>query len=789
MNKNTKWLKSLATTFVMMLVAIPLKAQYTALLKDGSIVPGIFATQPTRNIIEVDDGLIVKYTIENATINKDSLFPNSLFWRIEGFGVNDVCTQGAYPYRTDSYTVPKGYSAQVTVLDSSFVDYDYCLAPARTPVIESKAVSSAEKTEPIKPFKSFCPSRLVNLESIDIYRGTGVAHVVLYPLQYNFEQKKIRAFSSISYKIAFVKENTTIRNMMSSSNISVDDHFLENTTINGYSNKNQRTVSGNAISDTHDYLILSCPKYGEAVSLFAEWKKTLGFNVHAVLKDQWTSESIKEEVQKVYDENPNLYYLLIVGNHEDLPGQYCHIKDEKDYEFRYTDLYYTCMDGEKDSIPDLYRGRLSVSSPTEAINVIEKIIQYEKNPTTDSSFYETGLNCAYFEDEDILGTPKAGYEDKRFIKTSEEVRDYLQSKQKNIKRVYFADYPKVNRAFPSYYNNDMYSFGEPLPDELKNSSIWKGNSDDIDEYINKGTFYVLYRGHGSESYWYRPFYQIVQNVNLNNENKYPVIFSLTCLTGRLDHGCFAEQILRKPKSGCVAIYAASDFSYSGYNDALCCGMFDAIWPDPGLRPRFKESTTFGDKTPVPTYELGQILSQGIARMKETFGKISNKFLKRTEEIFYCYGDPSMKIYTAVPKSFEKVKIERAENGVNVVLEESGKISFYNKYTGEVFSVKGTSANYSTAYSQNVSICISGHNKIPYIEEGDTKKISYIQNKILTGSNSFINDFVKIGSKVTSSQKEGPVIFQKGSTTISAKDVYLTPETTIEKGAEMNILTK
>ena len=782
-------LKSLLVIFLLM-SSNSLKAQENILLKDGIIVSsGAVPVRPTRDVVQADDGVVVTYRFEEASIQKDSLFPECVNWRIEGFGTNDAVSQGAYPFRTDTYTLPHGYSAQVAVVDSSYIDFDYCLSPARPPVAESGKGFLSEKILPVSPFKGFFPRRLAHIKGVEYYRGTGIAQVVVCPLQYSYEGKKIRAYTFLTYKITFVKKEKVNRNSAFVSRVSPDDHLLSNTVVNGFSVASRGRAAQTLVSAVRDYLVLSCPKYGDAVSKFCEWKKTMGFRTHVVVKEEWTPQLIKETVQKVYDENSDLYYLLIIGSHEDIPAQYCYVIEREggDSIYHCTDMYYACMDGEKDSLPDLYYGRLPVSTITEANAVIDKIMQYEKNPTVDTSFYETGLNCAFFEDGSLYSEKNKpdGYEDVRFVKTSEEVRDYLMSQQKNVNRVYYTEKKDV---IPSFYNNTKYSFGEPLPDELKRNDAWQGNAADINNFINKGTFYVLYRGHAHSDGWAGPTYKN-RNINLNNEDKYPVMFSLTCLSGQLDdaYGCFAEQLLNKKKSGCVAVYAASYDSYSGYNDALCNGMFDAIWPEPGLRPRFKDSTTMGGKTPVPTYELGQILFQGMTRMKETYGVIDREHEKYTEEVFYCYGDPSMMIYTDVPTSFENVKVERNNNSIHVATKEPAKITFYNQWTDEVVSTQGNSLEYVTKTPQYVSVCISKHNKIPFVDKGIFPMIVYLQNEIYEGSQLEGGDCIKVGSNVNPYKSEGDVIFKGKMELYGNEEVILEKGTIVEQGAELDIM--
>lgn len=118
-----------------------------------------------------------------------------------------------------------------------------------------------------------------------------------------------------------------------------------------------------------------------------------------------------------------------MGDQEDVPASY----SKHGYANHVTDLWYGCMDGSNDFTPNVYRGRLPVSNATEALNVVNKIIQYERNPITIKSFYDKGVNCAYFQDL----YPKNNYADRRFAQTSENVRDYLQGLGKTIQRIYY----------------------------------------------------------------------------------------------------------------------------------------------------------------------------------------------------------------------------------------------------------------------------------------------------------------------------------------------------------------
>lgn len=754
--------------------------------------------KPTRDVEVTDEAITVTYNFNGATIQQDPIYDDSKFWKIYGFGLNETAGEPAIPYRNDVFVLGKNTSFSVEVIDSVYTDSAFTLSPAR-PVLNNNDNSgySIENVPKIKPYEGFYPVRLTE-NGVQYYRGQGLLKITLSPIQYDFMNKTIRVYSKIKYRIT-LQPQAVAQNGIKSSVLENRDPVLQNVVLNNVSTqplKTAKTVKS-AEYDTKEYLIISTTKYEEAVNKFAEWKRTQGKRVHVVLRDWWISSGITPIVKEMYD-NFSLDYLLIIGDMDDVPARYAWSNSVK----HVTDLYYGCMDGNGDHIPDIYRGRIPVSTPDEANIVIDKIINYEKNPTLDESFYNTGLNCAYFQDRFHLGENgrlklgKDGYADRRFAQTSEEVRNYLLTFGKNIERVYFTE----NSITPQYWNNDRYSFGEEIPLELqKPQFLWDGGAEDIKNGINKGAFYVLYRNHGDTLCWSSPRLKVTDIENLENGNKLPVVFSMSCLTGILNYegDCFAEKFLKKENGGCVAIYAATESSLSGFNDALTEGMFDAIWPNPGLRPVFPNCNDSNITTSsVPIYELGKILDQAMIRTEETWGKetpnMENSDGKRedmlyTRELFHCFGDPSMEIYTSQPMVFQEPIINCTSNGIHVeTVDGDARISFYTPSEQKVDSYYGEYVNYATS-ADSVVICLTRHNYRPYMITYN--KTIYIQCDYIATDRTYVGGLIKVGRNVTSQKQQADVVFTgKSVTNLNAREVELHPGTTIHKGATLNINT-
>ena len=772
----------------------------------GTFVGESSAERPERRVSVSPDGVTVTYEFKHAVVLSDPDVADYYLWRISGFGHSVVPGEPDVPVRWDSFALPEGCASfTVSVLESACVDVPLRLSPARAPQPEGK--ESPAVVPDIAPYEGWFPREVVETGEVRVYRGRSVAEVGVYPVRYDWKNGVVRACSKIVYRVTFGEGGLR---SAPEGRIAPDDSFLDNTTLNGNvgaAGYEMFRSAGDTGSAGKDYLILSTPEFEEAVRRLADWKRTLGFGVHTRLRGDWTPERIKSAVKEVYRSAPSLYYLLIVGDHDDVPAEDMArtIVNNKGYAFDYryvTDYYYGCVDGEGDVLADLYRGRLPVSTAMEAVTVVDKIIRYERNPVRDAAFYDMGLHCAYFEDCFPDGTdgPGDGIEDKRFTLTSEEVRNYMLSKGKTVNRVYFAydyNYSETdNYPPPTFWNKGEFAWGDSIPVELQRPYFaWDGDSADIVRYIDEGAFYVLYRGHGTDSTWVQPHFTGDNILSLANGDRLPVVFSINCETGSFqEDDCFAEVFLRKKGGGAVAVYAATEKSWPGYNDAMVIGMFDAIWPDPGVDSKlynFLGMTTSPSRLRETT-RLGEILDQGLRRMEETWGQswkgnsISTQF---TREIFHCFGDPGMRIYTDTPTEFKKLSITCDVYKVRVDLgSEAGDIAFYDKLTEEIRFYTGRSAEYS-GDPRHVRVCVSGHNKIPFIGYPVCPDTYYIQNEIVQGSKHYKSDVIRAGSQVTDDKPSGEVGFDGGEIKVSGHRLILDRGTTIKPGTKFEVQPK
>ncbi len=126
-------------------------------------------------------------------------------------------------------------------------------------------------------------------------------------------------------------------------------------------------------------LIISVPKYQSSLGEYIQWKKSRGFEVELdVLAAGKGAEKIRQKLQNKFDRG-GLDYIILVGDIDDVPSLM--LPDPASPETRRegypSDPSYTLLEGD-DLIGDALISRISVNTPAELKNQLNKILKYEK---------------------------------------------------------------------------------------------------------------------------------------------------------------------------------------------------------------------------------------------------------------------------------------------------------------------------------------------------------------------------------------------------------------------------
>ena len=743
---------------------------------------GVVQPPPTRTIEDVPDGIVVTYFFNDPEIVESEYYENTKYIRYDGFGLNDNDGEPCIPFRNDTYLVPNNCAVTVSVLDSAYSDTTFVLSPSM-PIMPDNGSLIAKHT--ITPYSGFFPINIIHSSGVYLHREDALISVSISPVKYNYQTNTVRRYSLIKYKLTYSGTNYKYNGKSTS----LARKICQNTS-------HSRSSADSTIRDDRHYLIITTTEYKDCLEDFVRWKRLKGYNVHIASrpKGSWTTDSVLNVVNGFLT-GDSIKYLLIVGDVDDVPGvpftysywdngTYITKEAITDYEYGRPTLA---------GIPQISRGRIPVNNTIELSTFLRKVIKYEQTPIIDDEFYNTALHLAQFQDgsDNYLGI-KDSCEDRAFTLCAEELRNYLIT---NYEKIITRGYTDSYGAIPTYWNKGSYSFGDTIPSDLRDGAYnWTFKAKNIKDAVEAGTFYVFYRGHGQEVIWNSPGFPGIPALGtyalpFNNGEKLPFVFSIACLTGKYNYesgDCLAEKLLKNQNQsgGCIGVIAATEVSFSGYNDAMAYGMFDAIWPDftPTYRQKFyNPDTTFTN----PTYEVGDFMDIGLMRMSKTWGITHSSQKLTTWKLFHCFADPSTALYTENPQYLQDPIIRLIGDSIYVnVLDAGCRINIVSNTTNEVHSYLGNNVAQYVG-GDDISVCIDKHNHVPYVWGKDI----YIQNEdILSAEREYHAKNVKVGKHVTDLKPQGNVTITNSNVTIKANNVLLDKGTYINVGSTLNVKT-
>jgi len=702
---------------LLLALCLPVLSQAQKIMSYGNSLAT--TTAPERTVVNTTDGLIVTYKFNGAKITKDPLYRDAYRWKIDGFSESHVVSEPATLTKIDQIRIPQGMEASVSIISKNGKSYDYELAPARPNLIQGSNVAyTLNNVKPVSSYMGYYPASPIEDKGVSYYRGNGILNVAVHPIEYNMQQKSVYAYDEISYKVTFsAKAQSRARGARSAEeemDVKNDaDEYLSETTVT-----NEDLIDkSNAVENNKSILFVTVDKFLPSVERLAAWKNMLGYKTYIESGIGWTPEMVKQTVAKHYHEN-NINYLIIFGDSPDVPGAPARTPYIYQGEAREctNDFYYACMDGEDDYIADIRRGRIAVaiSRTNEAEIAVDKIINYEKTPISDPTFWKSGLHCAYFDDfyNDETGEFVAdGKEDGLNVFTSEYVKGLMEEYLDfDVKRIYTAD----NTV------NPVYDFmWEELPEELQRPNYpWKATYKDITNELVEGKAYVMYTGHGDQlGDWVSPSFSgpIIRN-KLKNGDKLPFVFSFACGSGDYTQkiACLGEMWLRVTNAGGIGCLAPSNDCLAGPDDYFAWKLFiDLINGN-------------SDGTP---YTIGELIDRGLDFMAPYYMDDNAGLYEK--DAYHWFGDPTMYLNTSVPTAFEDVKVSFVDDKVYVSLADSceATITLVDSVNNIVKSYIGNRASFvlTDPNTTSADICVSGFGKIPFIQHvvrGDIEAVAY-----------------------------------------------------------------
>ena len=699
------------------------------LSRNGGL-PTAAAQQPTQDEPRVDvldstaQGITLDVTVP-AVIEREVEQQATTFQRLalRGAGSTSEVGQPELPSFGRFVAIPRGGAVQIEVLaDTTETRSGYLVYPAQEPHPEQQEEPDFVLESSAYQVDEFRPREIVEIEGPYVIRGVEVVLIRFHPVQYRAADRTLRVHTSFRVRASFSGGQAFVDQRVRSPYF---EPLLANTLLNyGQLEPPQYLTSGVASATGCDFLIIAPPAFVNQANLLASWKIRRGIDtrVRTTAQTGSTAAAIRDYIKNAYDTwTPAPSFVLFLGDAEFIPTNYVteHPQQPPGGSHIGTDLYYATVDG-TDYFPDLSTGRISVDTASQTAYIIDRMINYERNPPSKPSFYSNVALAAFFEDlpSGDPVKPPDGREERNWVRTSEEIGTYLGYTGYDERRIYFAE-AWVN---PQYYKN-----GDPLPPYLlrENGFPWIGNRTEIVNWVNSGTLILNHRDHGIRWMWVIPELRLSDVLGLSNGPRLPMVFSMNCETGWFDnetddvrHGTgygevtFAEGWQRNNNGGAAGVVAATRLSYGGYNDYLDYGLFDAIWPD------FISYTPSPGPFSDPQYRMGQVLNYARMYLATVYG--DEIYRQITFEMFHYFGDPTMEMWTESPSTMAVYHspLYFADAGSYTVSVENGALVSLVK-EGEILgtaistSGKATISFPSPLTWGQIYLTVTKHNRRPY----------------------------------------------------------------------------
>jgi len=607
--------------------------------------------------------------------------------------------------------IPNGTAVSTEVIPGAAVVYENVeIIPAQPPSADVDDALEPPFTmdELVYATDADSPGVFVEMEPARMLRGQQCAVVRINPYQYNPVQKTLAVYPDLKVDMQFIGEPAPIpENLYSKSFRDMFKRLALNASAVLKAEDGADPGSASTGPYGWDYLIFTHSKFATPAKKFSDWKKKCGFKpLVTVIPKGWKPSDIAKAIKTAYTTwGTTPRYVLLIGDAEYVPTHYrtYHPANGEYIEgVTGTDLYYVTMDGSNDHHPDIYMGRLSVDTEQEADARVTAIINYEKSPSADASFYNNATLCSYFQDPNqvLLQLPSGkivtnaltpnGVAKRRFAQTTEDLAIFLSDSKYKVKKTVTRVYHTESYVTPLKWNDGKqkvgsWNFGggpagnpgDSIPSYLKKPGFsWNGGAAEVDSAIMNGSFLVVQRDHAGRDHWGHPYYDWSNAMLLPNFSHLPVVWSISCRSGWFDNETdfpvmsayptrpdqtgpkeksLAEAFERPAYSvygdcGAVGVLAASRISYSGYNDRLLWGMTDAVWQD--FLPKYQPNafgTGLGNIKAAPVRRMGEAMNYAKVYMDSKCVE-SNRMKKTQFEVYHWFGDPSMEIRTTKPPS-------------------------------------------------------------------------------------------------------------------------------------------
>ncbi len=497
-------------TFLLILISCQLSAQYFKLIHSES--------QTITVDFELDNFLKTEKNINGKNYHTFSK-QYSVLMSEEG--------SPAMPYFSKSIQLPEKGNFSYKIVYDSYEDIENIdVVPSKGSLIRNIDTETIPYVFGANYKKDdFFPGQLAQFGEPHILRSTRGVTFSLYPYQYNPVQHKLRIYKNL--RVEVVLNNKKGINEIASKK--TDNTFFNDLYSKHYLNYKTTADKYTPAKEQGDLLIITAPTFENQLNSLVSWKREKGIKTTVVNTTATgsTDISIKNYITNFYQSNPNLVYVLLVGDSGDVAT---HTYGKNIYgEQLWSDSYYGQLSG-TDYYPEVFVGRLSGTN-VGIKTMTDRILEYEKSPAS-GDWMKNAIGLASNEGAGYGDDGEADYVHIRNIRT--QLKNY--------------GYQTVHEFYQGSQGGDDAN-GEPTPTM-------------INDAMNAGVGLFNYTGHGDLNIMITGNYTSAYVRQLKNNGLYPFVVSVACNNGTfVGKTCLAEELMsvsyNNSPAGAIAMAASS----------------------------------------------------------------------------------------------------------------------------------------------------------------------------------------------------------------------------------------
>lgn len=525
------------------------------------------------------------YSVSQVIIDGDNYakvnFDGSIVTKLKGFA------ELPYIHAAVELAADKNYKLNIVGTTYEDIQLTSPMVPSRGVIYRNQDPASIPyEISPSSIRDEFYPQNIATATTPYILRDLRGSTVYVNPFRYNAVQNTLRVYTKVV--IELVEDQTPAINPLPETPSVIEremDPIYQSMFINYNTSKDL------TIGEYGDIFIVCTSRDEAAMQPYVEWKMQKGYNVYS--ETVATGTNAKTVIQNAYNNNPDILYVLLVGDWAD-------IKSDLLSGYAPMDPQLGCVVG-TDEYPDITIGRFSANSADQVTVQVNKVIQYEQNPG--NGWYTKALGVASNQGPGDDGE---------------------------------LDYEQINVIFDDKLDPFTY-------ESMSTAYDPSGTAQMVANAINDGVSIINYCGHGSMTSWGSTGFSNSNIAALSNGDQLPIIFSVACVNGEFHSGeCFAEAWLKKENGGAVATMMSTinqpwDPPMRGqdyFNDILIGGYDYSAHPGQnGI------TTTEGRST------IGAIAFNGLVLMTTESGGSSDW---ETAKTWHLFGDPTLQFRTDDP---------------------------------------------------------------------------------------------------------------------------------------------